>query len=148
MLEDRRCQGNLTAPKSLIRHFWMRKRCGTWVALEFESLKKLSSDGYNFSFPLETVFNEMSPSLNPGAVEGNSAGLRRLHGMRKRNAPGGRASPPRTSPERASNLTRSSLGGGGLFRAPSRFLAISSKPMQLSPPNLQYPLSQQFYTLC
>ena len=31
---------------------------------------------------------------------------------------------------------------------PSRFLAISSKPMQVSPPNLQYPLSQQFYTLC
>ena len=45
-------------------------------------------------------------------------------------------------------LTRAPLGGGGLFRAPSRFLAISSKPMQVSPPNLQYPLSQQFYTLC
>ena len=40
--------------------------------------------------------------------------------------------------------------GGGLFRAPppSGFLAISSKSMQVSPPNLQYPLSQQFYTLC
>ena len=74
------------------------------MALEFESLKKFSSDGYNFSLPLETVFNEMSPSLDPGAVEGNSAGLRRLHGLRKRNAPGGRAPPPRTSPERASNL--------------------------------------------
>ena len=39
---------------------------------------------------------------------------------------------------------------GGLFRAPppSRFLAISSKPMQISPPNMQYPFSQQFYTLC
>ena len=36
----------------------------------------------------------------------------------------------------------------GLFRAPSRFLMISSKPMQLSSPNLQYPLSQQFCTLC
>ena len=45
------------------------------------------------------------------------------------------------------DLTRAPLGGG-LFRAPSRFLAISSKPMQVSPPNLQYPLSQQFYTLC
>ena len=46
-------------------------------------------------------------------------------------------------------LTRAPLGGG-LFRAPppSGFLAISSKPMQVSPPNLQYPLSQQFYTLC
>ena len=42
------------------------------------------------------------------------------------------------------------LTGGGLFRAPppSRFLAISSKPMQVSPPNLQYLLSQHFYTLC
>ena len=40
--------------------------------------------------------------------------------------------------------------GGGLFRAPppSGFLEISSKPMQVSPPNLQYPLSQHFYTLC
>ena len=46
------------------------------------------------------------------------------------------------------NLSRAPLGG--LFRAPlpSRFLTISSKPMQVSPPNLQYPLSQQFYTLC
>ena len=25
---------------------------------------------------------------------------------------------------------------------------MSSKPMQISPPNLQYPLSQQLYTLC
>ena len=39
-------------------------------------------------------------------------------------------------------------GGGGYFEPPSRFLAISSKPMHVSPPNLQYPLSQQFYTLC
>ena len=40
-------------------------------------------------------------------------------------------------------------GGGGYFEPPpSRFLAISSKPMQVSPPNLQYPLSQHFYTLC
>ena len=38
--------------------------------------------------------------------------------------------------------------GGGYFEPPSRFLAISSKPMQVSPPNLQYPLSQHFYTLC
>ena len=45
-------------------------------------------------------------------------------------------------------LTRAQLGGGGLFQAPSRFLAISSKPMQVAPPNLQYPLSQHFYTLC
>ena len=35
----------------------------------------------------------------------------------------------------------------GGISSPPRFLAISSKPMQLSPPNLQYPLSQQFYTL-
>ena len=39
-------------------------------------------------------------------------------------------------------------GGGGYFEPPSRFLAISSKPLQVSPPNLQYPLSQHFYTLC
>ena len=38
--------------------------------------------------------------------------------------------------------------GGGYFEPPSRFLAITSKPMQVSPPNLQYPLSQHFYTLC
>ena len=37
---------------------------------------------------------------------------------------------------------------GGLFRSPSRFLAISSEPMQVSSPNLQYPLSQHFYILC
>ena len=44
-------------------------------------------------------------------------------------------------------LTRAPLGG--YFEPPpSRFLAISSKQMQVSPPNLQYPLSQQFYTLC
>ena len=43
-------------------------------------------------------------------------------------------------------LTRAPLGG--LFRAtPSRFLATSYKPIQVSPPNFQYPLSQQFYTL-
>ena len=79
-------------------------RCGTWVVLEFESLKKISSEKYSFSFPLETVFKVRSPSLDPGAVEGNSAGLRRLHGLGKRNAPGGRAPPPRTNPERASNF--------------------------------------------
>ena len=45
------------------------------------------------------------------------------------------------------NLTRAPLGGG-YFEPPSGFLAISSKPMQVSQPNLQYPLSQQFYTLC
>ena len=39
-------------------------------------------------------------------------------------------------------------GGGGYFEPTSRFLAISSEPMQVSPPNLQYPLSQHFYTLC
>ena len=39
-------------------------------------------------------------------------------------------------------------GGGGYFEPPSRFLAISSKPLQVSPPNLQYTLSQHFYTLC
>ena len=39
-------------------------------------------------------------------------------------------------------------GGGAISSPPSRFLAISSKPMQVSPPNLQYPLSQHFYTLC
>ena len=33
---------------------------------------------------------------------------------------------------------------GGYFEPPSRFLPISSKPMQVSPPNLQYPLSQYF----
>ena len=33
---------------------------------------------------------------------------------------------------------------GGLFRAPSRFLAISSEQMLVSPPNLQYPLSNNF----
>ena len=38
--------------------------------------------------------------------------------------------------------------GGGYFEPPSRFLAISSKPMQVSPPNLQYPVSQHIYTLC
>ena len=49
---------------------------------------------------------------------------------------------------RSGHLTRPPLGGG-LFRAtPSRFLAISSKPMQVSPPNLQYPLSYHSYTLC
>ena len=75
--------------------------CGTRVTLEFVSMKEFSSDGYSFSFPLETVFKEISPSLDPGVVEGNSAGLRRVHGLRKRN---GQAPPPRTSPERASNL--------------------------------------------
>ena len=40
-------------------------------------------------------------------------------------------------------LTRAPLGGG-YFEPLSRFLAISSKPMQVSPPNLQYPLSQHF----
>ena len=44
------------------------------------------------------------------------------------------------------SLTRAALGG--YFEPPSRFLAISSKPMQVSPPNLQYPLFQQCYTLC
>ena len=39
-------------------------------------------------------------------------------------------------------------GGGAISSPPSGFLAISSKPMQVSPPNLQYPLSQQFYRLC
>ena len=39
-------------------------------------------------------------------------------------------------------------GGGAISSPTSRFLAISSKPMPLSSPNLQYPLSQQFYTLC
>ena len=38
--------------------------------------------------------------------------------------------------------------GGSISSPPSRFLAISSKPIQVSPPNLQYPLSQHFYTLC
>ena len=47
-----------------------------------------------------------------------------------------------------SMLTRAPLGGGGYFEPPSRFLAISSKPMQVSSPILQYPLSQHFYTLC
>ena len=36
----------------------------------------------------------------------------------------------------------------GYFESPSRFLAIASIPMELSPPNLQYPLFQQFYTFC
>ena len=45
-------------------------------------------------------------------------------------------------------LIRAPLGGGAISSPPSRFLAISSKPMQVSPPNLQYPLSQHFYTLC
>ena len=58
--------------------------CGTRVTLEFVSMKEFSSDGYNFSFPLETVFKEISPSLDPGVVEGNSAGLRRVHGLRKK----------------------------------------------------------------
>ena len=49
-------------------------------------------------------------------------------------------------PNRA--LTRAPLGGGAISSPPSRFLAISSKPLQVSPPNLQYPLSQHFYTLC
>ena len=44
-------------------------------------------------------------------------------------------------------LTRAPLGGGAISSPPSRFLAISSKPMQVSPPNLQYLLSQHFYTL-
>ena len=47
-----------------------------------------------------------------------------------------------------SMLTRAPLGGGYFEPPPSRFLAISSKPLQVSPPNLQYPLSQHFYTLC
>ena len=42
---------------------------------------------------------------------------------------------------------RPTWGGGGYSKPPSRFLAIFSKPMQVSPPNLQYPLSQQFNTL-
>ena len=45
-------------------------------------------------------------------------------------------------------LTRAPLGGGAISSPPSRFLAISSEPLQVSPPNLQYPLSQHFYTLC
>ena len=32
--------------------------------------------------------------------------------------------------------------------APSRFLAISPKQMQISTPNFQHPLSHQFHTLC
>ena len=48
----------------------------------------------------------------------------------------------------ASRLNPRPTGGGGYFEPPSRFLAISSKPLQVSPPNLQYPLSQHFYTLC
>ena len=40
-------------------------------------------------------------------------------------------------------------GGGAISSPPPfRFLVISSKPMQVSPPNLQQPLSQHFYTLC
>ena len=46
------------------------------------------------------------------------------------------------------SLTRAPLGGGAISSPPSGFLAISSKSIQVSPPNLQYPLSQQFYTLC
>ena len=43
------------------------------------------------------------------------------------------------------HLTLARTGGGGLFRAPLWVSSrISSKPMQVSPPNLQYPLSQQF----
>ena len=45
-------------------------------------------------------------------------------------------------------IPRPTGGGGAISSPPSGFLAISSKPMQVSPPNLQYPLSQQFYTLC
>ena len=45
-------------------------------------------------------------------------------------------------------ISRAPLGGGGISSPPSRFIAISSKPMQVSPPNLQYPLSHPFYTLC
>ena len=39
-------------------------------------------------------------------------------------------------------------GRGAISSPLSRFLEISSKPLQVSPPNLQYPLSQHFYTLC
>ena len=46
-------------------------------------------------------------------------------------------------------LTYAPLGGGGAISSPpSSFLAISSKPMQVSPQNLQCPLSQHFYALC
>ena len=46
------------------------------------------------------------------------------------------------------SLARAPLGGGAISSPPSHFPAISSKPMQVSSPNLQYPLSQHFYTLC
>ena len=66
---------------------------------------------------------------------------------------GGRYPPPPPAvrrwlrPPAERELTRAQLGG--YFEPPpSRFLAISSKPLQVSPPNLQYPLSQHFYTLC
>ena len=49
---------------------------------------------------------------------------------------------PRTSYKDQLFLTRAPLGGGAISSPLSRFLAISSKPMQVSPPNLQYPLSQ------
>ena len=49
-------------------------------------------------------FKAMSPSLDPGTVWGNSAELRQTRGLWKRNAPTGRAAPPRTSPESASNF--------------------------------------------
>ena len=74
------------------------------IGIGIREPEKDPSEGYSFSFPLETVFKVRSPLLDPGAVEGNGAGLRRLHGLRKRIAPGGRAPPPRTNPERASNF--------------------------------------------
>ena len=45
-------------------------------------------------------------------------------------------------------LTRAPLGGGAISSPPLVFLRYLLNQWQVSPPNLQYPLSQQFYTLC
>ena len=74
----------------------------------------------------------------------NLAALRAaVFSLSAKNLRGGRI----TAPPAVRELTRAPLGGGAISSPPSRFLVISSKPMQVSPRNLQYPLSQYFYTL-
>ena len=50
-------------------------------------------------------------------------------------------------PVESNNVNPRPTGGGAISSPPSGILAISSKPMQISPPYLQYPLSQHFYSI-
>ena len=45
-------------------------------------------------------------------------------------------------------ITPRLAGGGGLFRAPSRFSAIVARPMNRSSQNSQYLQIHQFYIIC